>query len=304
MLNEYSLTGDAGRHPSRKKRKLRLALACLLFISMQYGCIKRAPKIKDKELIRKEWLLAGDNGRAVLFIHGINGSPIHMLPFARLANQHGFTSRVILLPGHCHGHRELQHASAAAWQRKVEMEYDKLAAEYDDVTVVGFSLGSALTLQLCLNRPVARTVIISPPLKLWTENIFKPESIRKLGRVIMWIPVFKNYGTIELNGDTVRVPVNNTFWIHTAPLLEADKIVTDYRERLSEIDCDIQLIHARHDPVLDHSSSRSIFLAVSSKNRQLKFVDSRHHTMFLIDKQEEVLQCFEDFLLDGQQINR
>ena len=92
-------------------------------------------KIADVKLLTQEWDLPGKHGRAVLLVHGIDGLPLHMWPLAQCAQRQGYACRVILLPGHGAGHRDLRDTTAAAWREKVEREYDALAARYDEVTV-------------------------------------------------------------------------------------------------------------------------------------------------------------------------
>lgn len=261
------------------------------------GCQTKQERMEWDRMISAERTLPGERrSPAILFIHGIDGTPAHMLPLAELAQAQGFPARVIRLPGHCEGLDELRAVSAEDWWRKVEDEYDALAAAHDEVAVVGFSLGAGLALHLCETRPVRHAFLIAPPVKLSTESIFKIDTIRKAGAVITLVPVFKSYSEIEIEGGPRRVPVNYHSAVPSAALLQADRVVRQSVERLPDITAQLYLVHAKHDPLIDQESSDIVFQTVGPARCTQLTVDSWKHSMFIEDRQRETLDFFTVFL--------
>lgn len=261
------------------------------------GCQTKQERLDWERMISTERTLPGARrDLAILFLHGIDGSPAHMLPLAELAQAQGIPSRVVRLPGHCEGLDEMRAVSAEDWWRKVEDEYDALAAAHDEVAVVGFSLGAGLALHLCETRPVRHAFLIAPPVKLSTESIFRIDTIRKAGAVITLVPVFKSYSDIDIEGEPRRVPVNYHSAVPSAALLQADRVVRQSVERLPDITAQLYLVHARHDPLIDRESSDIIFQTVGPARCTQLTLNSWKHSMFIEDKQKEVSDFFMSFL--------
>jgi carboxylesterase len=108
----------------------------------------------------------GEGDRAVLLIHGIAGGPAQMRLLGEALAQEGFAVHGLLLPGHGTDPDDLFHITWPDWYRHVEREFVKLAARYDEVSVVGFSLGAALGVKLAAEHGhrMKRLVLISTPI--------------------------------------------------------------------------------------------------------------------------------------------
>ena len=108
--------------------------------------------LEDLSVYSEEFTL-GYGSTACLLIHGLGCGPIQMRELAEYLCKWGFTARGILLPGHCRNAGGLALNAHHAWREKVEYEYQQLKEEYENVVVIGFSLGALLTLQLAMKYP-------------------------------------------------------------------------------------------------------------------------------------------------------
>lgn len=105
-----------------------------------------------------------------LLIHGYLGSPFEMEPLAEPLRNLGLDVRLPVLPGHCSSISEFKKNNFDTWRSFIEQEYDKAQAEYENVAVIGLSLGGTFALHLAECRtPVAAVVMDAPvfPYMAW-----------------------------------------------------------------------------------------------------------------------------------------
>ncbi|MEO5667801.1 MAG: alpha/beta fold hydrolase [Bdellovibrionota bacterium] len=112
--------------------------------------------------------------QAILLLHGFISSPFEVDPLARQFQQNGFTTYEPLLPGFGSSSEVANHSSLVEWQESVRSNLRLLTECYDEVTLVGFSLGGALAMDFALSndpddlnlqKDVARLALISPLVK-------------------------------------------------------------------------------------------------------------------------------------------
>ncbi|WP_373530987.1 alpha/beta hydrolase [Vampirovibrio sp.] len=95
------------------------------------------------------------NKKGVLLLHGLTGSPVEMMPVQSQLEQTGYHTRLITLPGH--GERPARcffETSAIEILDHCAAEYERFAAEVDEVYMVGHSLGGICTLLTAATQPV------------------------------------------------------------------------------------------------------------------------------------------------------
>lgn len=111
---------------------------------------------------------------ACLLIHGYMGTPFEMEPLAAPLEDLGLAVRLVTLPGHDSSADEFRRTGFPEWAARAEEEYDRLAAEYDDIIVIGFSLGGALALRLAEERRPRGVVTLAAPVfppKAWPAQL-------------------------------------------------------------------------------------------------------------------------------------
>lgn len=111
----------------------------------------------------EEYEFTSGSRTAVIFVHGILGSPSQFRFLAESLHQQGFDCRAILLPGHGGTASAFARASAKEWQACVNKAVGEAAEKYGQVFMVGHSMGSLL----CLNQSagmVAGMILINTPL--------------------------------------------------------------------------------------------------------------------------------------------
>jgi carboxylesterase len=120
---------------------------------------------------------------AVLFIHGIVGTPNHfrdLLPLLDLVPE-DWSVYNVLLPGHGGTVESFGKSSMKAWKNHVWSIFHQLADRHEKVVLVGHSMGTLFSIQMALERPekVACLFLIAVPLRVG----MKPFGVRNMLRL-------------------------------------------------------------------------------------------------------------------------
>ena len=102
---------------------------------------------------------------AILFVHGIVGTPDHFLDLLPLIPD-SWSYVNILLPGHGGRVGDFSRSSMALWRKAVTQQVDRLAATHQRVLLVGHSMGTLFCMDEALRRSdkVAGLFLLAPPL--------------------------------------------------------------------------------------------------------------------------------------------
>lgn len=106
-----------------------------------------------------------DADTALLFIHGILGTPKHFEAFLPLVPE--CVSMVnICLDGHGKGVREFARTSMEKWEDQVDAQVDALLKNHRNVYLVGHSLGTLLAIEQAVKKPIAGLFLLAVPIQL------------------------------------------------------------------------------------------------------------------------------------------
>ena len=102
---------------------------------------------------------------AVLFLHGIVGTPDHFLPLLPLLPE-DCACLSLLLAGHGGSAQDFAKASMAQWEDQVDSALSDLRARYENVVIVGHSMGCLLAIRAALADPcgLRALFLLAPPL--------------------------------------------------------------------------------------------------------------------------------------------
>lgn len=147
--------------------------------------------------------LEGQNGKAVLVIHGYTGYPGEFYETARALNDEGYTVSLPRLPGHGTSRDDFYTTGWKDWLGHVEKAYRELEENFDSPSLVGLSMGGVLALILASRFSPERTALLAPAMavrnkifyatpllkffvkkwpKEWTPEEGDSDDVRTLGR--------------------------------------------------------------------------------------------------------------------------
>lgn len=248
--------------------------------------------------------------RAILLIHGYLTTT---KDFGRLYDYLGGYDKVwpLELPGH-NGKVDLRKFTVPATLGAVQSAFDELAEQYDEVDVVGFSMGGALASMLCCLRKVHRAVLISPANKFLNGQL--PVSAAKFyGRLTKsawqsatglenkrkaleqaWKPYEEN---MSASG---KVAVTRTFRYMTPRNLHV------FHEVVRQCNVWVQstrstvptlVLWGMLDELVPQKSPQ--FVVENFADAQLKIYPDVGHAMLYTNRDNEIIKDVMDFLTEG-----
>lgn len=128
-----------------------------------------------------EFTLQGGNADAVIFVHGICGSPVQFRPMAEFMFNAGYDCKALLLPGHGSDASAFCRTPYGAWKNHITQSINATAKQYSRVFLVGHSLGGLLCLDYASTHSVSGLVLINTPLAFK----FSPIQITLCMRVLL-----------------------------------------------------------------------------------------------------------------------
>lgn len=110
---------------------------------------------------------------AVLFLHGICGTPDHfrkLLPLEKQVPQNWSVYNV-LMDGHGKQVEDFSRSSMQQWKEQVFRIFDDLCSSHEKVIIVGHSMGTLFALQMACRCPqkVPFTLLIASPMRVFVR---------------------------------------------------------------------------------------------------------------------------------------
>lgn len=131
--------------------------------------------------------LPGDNGEAVVAIHGFTGIPGHWRLASEVLNQHGYTVVAPLLPGHGTSVEDMDRYGAADWLRAV-VDAALAVSDHRRVHLAGLSLGGLLAILTAGPTNAATITTVSAPLRFRRKSIYLAPFLHHLRPYTPWPP--------------------------------------------------------------------------------------------------------------------
>ena len=235
--------------------------------------------------------LPGDNGRAVLLIHGFTGSPAHMRPLGEKLHDAGFSVLGIRLTGHGTDIADMLKAGAMDWLTDARTAFERLRAEADGVSVAGLSMGGVLALILASDYDGVRSLVsLSAPM-----GTASPMS-RYAGLLAWACPV------LPKRADPARRLLDGRYdigydAIPLARLSDLHSLISRARDRLGEVRCPILCVQSEKDRTIDLRSADIILDGVSSQVKKRLTLTASPHVITIGPEREALEQAVTDFLL-------
>jgi carboxylesterase len=130
--------------------------------------------------IHKAYIRDAPNSKTViLFIHGILGTPCHFADFIKRVPD-DISVHNILLDGHGETFREFSKSSVSLWKKSVFSKLSRLSEHYDNIIIVGHSLGTLLALDVSpfFHEKIKQLFLIAVPLIISLKPIAVSNSLK------------------------------------------------------------------------------------------------------------------------------
>lgn len=218
---------------------------------------------------------------ACLMLHGVAGSPAEIRPLADFLAANEITVRAPLLPGHGTSPENLRGMRWPEWVRAAEQELQMLQDRYQQVHLIGFSMGGLISLHLAAHREVDSVITLSCPSQLadWRQ-VFVP-----LARFFI-----KDYPT-RISNPTVAAQLESYDRIPVSAIHSLIRLNKQVRKELPRIRTPILAIQGDRDKWIASGSAEYILGKVSSQVRERILLPGRNHMLVLEQGREEVFSA-------------
>lgn len=130
--------------------------------------------MEHKEYIR----ICSNPTAAILFIHGIVGTPNHFNKFIPLIPK-SFSVYNLLLDGHGKGVRDFSETSMKKWESQVTSAVEELSATHEKIYIVAHSLGTLLAIEQAIkNKKICKLFLLAVPLRIWLKPKMPVNSLK------------------------------------------------------------------------------------------------------------------------------
>ncbi len=217
---------------------------------------------------------AGDSPRAgVLCLHGLTGTPYEVRPIAEALSHRGFHSRGPVLPGHDGTPEQLAATLHTDWVDCARRELTAMRGEFEQVFVVGMSMGGLVSLVLAAEQHPDGVVTIGAPLQFSL-------ALRLAVPLVKFIYPYKPKGDgSDIRDDAARARHPG---IKTMPLAAVHELIRLQRvvqRSMAKITAPILIAHGALDRTANPRDARTILAGVNSGARELNLYEHSGHVV-------------------------
>lgn len=259
--------------------------------------------------------LEGANGKAVILIHGLTGTPHEMRFIANYLNREGFT---VLCPRLANHGKPIHILQRTKWQecyQTVRNSYLDTQGKYTHIYAGGLSMGALLALLLadefkdirgvsCLsptlfydgwNSPWYRFLL---PLGYWTPLkhffYFKEEPPYGFKNKAMRKRIHDYYHQADLD-NLKDVDLYGYPYFPVSLLHQLEKLVQYLSRRLRHIHTPVQIMQAEEDDMTSVRNSEFIYERVRSKQKEMILLQNSYHIITADQERSLVAQKMAEF---------
>lgn len=224
-----------------------------------------------------------------LIIHGYTGGPYEVDPLAcYLKANSNWHIEVPTLPGHGR-HLDLTNASHTEWINAAEESFKKLQKKYDEIYLIGFSMGGMIAAYLAAKYKVDKLVLLATAGKYLS---FKQ----------LTIDVF------EVMADGLRGNLNkNKLYIHykrksgAVPFkanIEFLKLVKFTRRHLKKVESPVLIAQGQQDGLVPYRTAYYLDKEITSVRKEVVFFERSRHLICLGNDKNTLNTMVYQFLVD------
>lgn len=225
-----------------------------------------------------------------LLIHGFTGAPSELKPLGEYLALKGIGIHSIRLAGHGTKPEDMANTRWPDWYNSAKQGLLHLKGKYDQIFVVGLSMGGLLALKLAAEFKVDGVISINAPIYLKNRAI----------RLVPLLQFFKKYhqkpkiGSFRNRFAYDRVPLKAL-----ASLLQL--ITHTKKQVLKKVCCPVLVVQSKDDETVLPKSGEYIFRNLAEQKKQLLWLSEAGHIATLGKAQEELFIQISNFLCDNKE---
>jgi len=237
-----------------------------------------------------------NNKNLVILIHGFTGSPSTLRHLAEYLAENDLDVEVALLAGHGRTWTELKSATYHDWVKSVEEVLVKNLPNYQNIYLVGYSMGANIAMNLAVKYTQINGVVA-----LGISIHLQQEKLARFGLLLTgnfrkrWKKrcVEDKKDGKDSQGEFLYVPIPTIKQLYKF-------IDEDTKKIIASVHTPLLIIHSRHDNVSRPISSEILFEEVKSKDKELFIFDKSHHSLVHKTRRDFLFSKIVDFIYKHQ----
>ena len=255
------------------------------------------------------FFLKGTNGKGVVLIHGITGTPSEMRYLGKNLQKAGFTVLCNTLPRHCDTLGELKKVTWQEIEASCIEDLDYLKKDCTQVYLAGLSMGALMSIHLAYRFPadVAAVVALAPTIFYDGWAIHKGKIFMNL---VWQVPALRNSINIRegwpygLKDEEVRNNIQRFYknaqaskfdnqvlafgspFLPLANLYQHHLFTKVVKDELALVKTPILIIHAKEDDMTSPKNAKYVYDNIGSTRKSLVLLEDSYH-MITIDKEKD-----------------
>ncbi len=219
--------------------------------------------------------------KACVLIHGFTGSPKEIEIIANHLEEKGIDVVTPTLPGHGEyiNRREMRRFTRRDWLESAEKVIKETTESYDEVYLIGFSMGGLISAFLATKYPIKKLVLLSTSVFYLNVHRFvdnMKQKMRSKSQLQRYIYKIKN------------TPIRTTLQFRT--------LVKELTPYIEQIDVPTLIIQGEQDDLVDPRSAQYIYEHIQSKEKELHFLPNSKHIICWDSDKEQVVDLVDQFL--------
>lgn len=219
----------------------------------------------------------------VLLVHGFLSSPAELKAFGEKLHAEGHAVMGVRLSGHGTSPYDLNDRTWDEWLNSIRRGYRIISDFADEVVVVGFSAGGALSLLLASEKPknLAGVACVSAPLFIQDKMFSLVPMMDTVNKVASFLPGVS--GIMNFKDSNTSLPHINYQSIPIQALNQLHEMIQTLDMTLEDVEAPSLIIQGTDDPVVKHTSATHIFNNIGAEDKTLHWVDSEKHSIITDD---------------------
>ncbi|MCM3667999.1 carboxylesterase [Mesobacillus maritimus] len=232
-----------------------------------------------KKLVPKPFTFKAGK-RAVLMLHGFTGHSADVRMMGRFLHDKGYTCHAPIYKGHGVPPEELVHTGPEDWWQDVTNAYDYLKNEgYDEIAVVGLSIGGVFSLKLGYTVPVMGVVPMCAPMYIKSEEVMY-KGVLHYAREYKKLEGKTDEQIAAEMGEFEKTPMKT--------LKGVQEVISEVRNNVDMVYAPTFVVQGRHDHMINPDSANIIYNEVESVRKEIKWYEESGHVI-TFDKEKDQL---------------
>ncbi|MGC6770362.1 alpha/beta hydrolase [Enterococcus sp. LJL51] len=224
--------------------------------------------------------------QAILLIHGFGGDERELLHLYESLQERSAAVFTVRLAGHGGSRKEFSQSVYQEWLKSVEMKLDELETNYQQITLVGFSMGGLLAIQHSERQSIQQIIFCNTPMHLYNFSVMTSDILKGLlfkserHRLLYY---FSSAGNVSLRACLEFLKLWN---------LTKKKLRSSFPEEMKQ---KILILQNRRDETTHYKSADYILKCLDQK-ASIKLYDGGTHQMFESENKDQAVQDILTFL--------